>query len=465
MVLNTQYFNNLRKIARLSKEQYNLTHVYDLFNSSETQVSPIKNHSPWKKYRGYFYTAPQKHLEKYIDAVLEAHKGLGAWYQLCNEPSFEQPEFMSFIYCYLIEKGIPPERIVIGYDMRLKAIGGIHETGYQKFREMVVAKLGQEYEIKIKTISWSPFHSTSDESLTKYWGNETPPGGQRREIFSLDGRRLPQRPDENESYTLFKRILQTKSRKVELGRIGAETIYGKEAGIDPLAQLRGLVKAYEECLNQTPENRGKYPKPLPLPDWIEEEPEPDEPPEDTIEGISIDEIIDWVKRNPWIIQLITENPDNKKLKEEMVKYFNQHAAWEQEKKQKLQELTETGNTEKHLQAKMQEIAQLKAQALEIETDTIDDLKLLLQKKNQIILELESALQISNTISQSNHLFYSNEFQLRYIANGILKDAGDNMEKTNLFTIGVGGYYDPWKKTYGAGIFVGIDLRSLLKRLL
>jgi hypothetical protein len=349
--------------------------------------------------------------------------------------------------------------------MRLKAIGGIHETGYQKFREMVVAKLGQEYEIKIKTISWSPFHSTSDESLTKYWGNETPPGGQRREIFSLDGRRLPQRPDENESYTLFKRILQTKSRKVELGRIGAETIYGKEAGIDPLAQLRGLVKAYEECLNQTPENRGKYPKPLPLPDWIEEEPEPDEPPEDTIEGISIDEIIDWVKRNPWIIQLITENPDNKKLKEEMVKYFNQHAAWEQEKKQKLQELTETGNTEKHLQAKMQEIAQLKAQALEIETDTIDDLKLLLQKKNQIILELESALQISNTISQSNHLFYSNEFQLRYIANGILKDAGDNMEKTNLFTIGVGGYYDPWKKTYGAGIFVGIDLRSLLKRLL
>jgi hypothetical protein len=114
---------------------------------------------------------------------------------------------------------------------------------------------------------------------------------------------------------------------------------------------------------------------------------------------------------------------------------------------------------------MQQIAQLKAQALEIETDTIDGLKLLLNKKNQIILELESALQISNTISQSNHLFYTNEFQLRYIANGILKDAGDNMGKTNLFTIGVGGYYDPWKKTYGAGIFVGIDIRSLLKKIL
>jgi hypothetical protein len=251
---------------------------------------------------------------------------------------------------------------------------------------------------------------------------------------------------------------------VELGRIGAETIYGKEAGIAPLAQLRGLVKAYEECLNQTPENKGKYLKPLPLPDWIEEEPEPDEPPEDSIEGISIDEIIDWVKRNPWIVQLITESPDNKKLKEELVKYFNQHAAWEQEKQQKLQELTETGNTEKHLQGKMQEIAQLKAQALEIETDTIDGLKLLLQKKNQIILELETALQISNTISQSNHLFYANEFQLRYIANGILKDAGENMEKTNLFTIGIGAYYDPWKKSYGAGIFVGIDIRSLLSRL-
>jgi hypothetical protein len=291
-----------------------------------------------------------------------------------------------------------------------------------------------------------------------------------RQIIFLDGRRLPRRPDENESYALFKRILQTKSRKVELGRIGAETIYGKEFGIDPLAQIRGLVKAYEECLEKTPENKGNYPKPLPLPAWIEEgvpdpDPEPEEPPKDTFEGISIDEIIEWVKRNPWIVQLITESPDNKKLKEELVKYFNNHSAWEQEKQEILQELTETGNTGKHLQAKMQQIVQLKAQALEIETDTIDGLKLLLNKKNEIILELESALQISNTISQSNHLFYTKEFELRYISNGILKDAGDSMEKTNLLVIGVGGYYDPWKKTYGAGIFVGIDIRSLLNRVL
>ena len=113
---------------------------------------------------------------------------------------------------------------------------------------------------------------------------------------------------------------------------------------------------------------------------------------------------------------------------------------------------------------MQQIAQLKAQALEIETDTIDGIKLLLNKKNAIILELESALQISQTISQSNHLFYAKEFELRYIANGILREAGDNMEKTNLLVIGLGGYYDPWKKTYGAGIFVGLNLRSLLKKV-
>jgi hypothetical protein len=101
----------------------------------------------------------------------------------------------------------------------------------------------------------------------------------------------------------------------------------------------------------------------------------------------------------------------------------------------------------------------------IKKDTlIDSLKLLLQKKNAIIMELDSALQISDTISQSNHLFYANEFQLRYIANGILKDAGDNMVKTNLLVIGLGGYYDPWKKTYGAGIFVGIDIRSLLIKI-
>jgi hypothetical protein len=248
-------------------------------------------------------------------------------------------------------------------------------------------------------------------------------------------------------------------------------IYGKEADMDPLAQLRGLVRAYEKCLEKTPGNKGKYPKPLPLPSWIEEtgqpgepEPEPPKPPNESIEGISIDDIIEFVKRNPWVIQLITESPDNKKLKEALEKYFNKHAAWENEKNQKLQELTETGNTEKHLQEKIQQIAQMKAQALEIETDTIDGIKLLLQKKNEIILELESALQISDAISQSHHLFYTKEFQLRYIANGILKDAGDNMEKTNLLVIGIGGYYDPWKKTYGAGIFVGIDIRSLLKRV-
>ena len=467
MVLNPRYFTNLRKIARLSKEQYNLTLIYDLFNASETRVSPVKNHSPWKKYQGYFYTAPQKHLAKYIDAVLEAHKGLGVGYQLCNEPSFEYPEFMSFVYCYLIEKGIPPERIILGFDMRFKALGGFYEQKYRRFRELVAGKLGEDFETKIKTVSWSPFHGTADESLTKYWGLETPPGGQRREIFSLDGRRLPQRPDEKESYTLYKRIIKTKSRKVELGRIGGEVIYGKEAGIDPLAQLRGLVKAYEESLEKTPENKGKYPEPLPLPAWIEEpEPqaEPPQPPKESIEGISIFEIIEWVKKNPWIVQLITESPDNKKLKEELVKYFNKHAAWEKEKQEILNQLTETGNTGKHLQAKMQEIVQLKAQALEIDTDTIDGLKLLLNKKNAIILELESALQISETISQSNHLFYTKEFELRYIANSILKDAGDNMEKTNLLVIGIGGFYDPFKKTYGAGIFVGLNIRALLNKL-
>jgi hypothetical protein len=255
---------------------------------------------------------------------------------------------------------------------------------------------------------------------------------------------------------------------VELGRIGAETIYGKEAGIDPLAQLRGLVKAYEECMEQTPENKGKYPKPLPLPDWIEKvepEPEPDEPPKDTSNCLSIDKIIDWVKKNPWIIQLITDNPDHKKLKEAMEKYFNDHTSWEQDKEQKNQDLAETGNTEKHLQAKLREISQLKSEALEIDTDTIDGLNILIDKQDAIILELESALQISRTISHSHHLFYTKEFELRYIANGILKDAGDNMGKTNLFVIGVGGYYEPWKETYGAGIFIGIDIRSLLKKIL
>jgi hypothetical protein len=354
--------------------------------------------------------------------------------------------------------------------MRLKSIGGIHETGHRKFREFVVTKLGKEYEIKIKSKSWNPFHSTSDETLTRYWGQEPPPGGQRREIFSLDGRRLPQRPDENETYNLFKRIFETKKRKVELGRIGGEVIYGKEAGLDPMAQLRGLVRAYIEHTKLKPENMDKYPEPLPLPAWLETkqpgepEPEPPQPPKESIEGISIDEIINWIKRNPWIIQLISDSPDNKKFKEALVKYFEKSTAWQKEKQQKLQELTETGSTPKHLQTKMQQIAQMKAQALEIETDTMDSLKRLLQKKNTIILELETALQISNTLFQSHHLFYTKEFELRYIANGILKDAGD-IGKTNLLVIGIGGYYDPWKKTYGAGIFVGLNIRSLLKILL
>lgn len=297
MVLNPRYFTNLRKIARLAKGQYSLTLIYDLFNASETRIRPVKNHSPWKKFPGYFYNAPARHLAKYIDAVLSAHQGLGVWYQLCNEPSFEYPEFMAFAYSHLIEKGIPPERILLGYDMRLKHIGGIHEAGYRKFRGMVVAKLGKQYEIKIKTLSWSPFHGTSHESLIKYWGNETSSGGQRREIFSLDGRRLPNRPGESESYTLFKRIFKIKSRKVKLGKIGCEVIYGKEAGINPMAQLRGLIRAYEECLYHTPVNKGKYLKPLPLPSWLgEEKPEPEKP---SITSVKIEYSMD--NGNSWTV--------------------------------------------------------------------------------------------------------------------------------------------------------------------
>jgi hypothetical protein len=42
MVLNTRYFENLRKIARLSN-QYNLTSIFDLFNGSETRVKPTRS--------------------------------------------------------------------------------------------------------------------------------------------------------------------------------------------------------------------------------------------------------------------------------------------------------------------------------------------------------------------------------------------------------------------------------------
>jgi len=42
MVLNTRYFENLRKIARLSN-QYNLTLIFDLFNGSETRVKPTRS--------------------------------------------------------------------------------------------------------------------------------------------------------------------------------------------------------------------------------------------------------------------------------------------------------------------------------------------------------------------------------------------------------------------------------------
>ena len=82
-----------------------------------------------------------------------------------------------------------------------------------------------------------------------------------------------------------------------------------------------------------------------------------------------------------------------------------------------------------------------------------------------IIWTSSKGRVSDTLSQNHHLFYTKEFELRYTANNILKDASDSMEKTNLWVIGVGGYYDPWKNTYGAGIFIGVDIRSLVNKLL
>jgi hypothetical protein len=68
-----------------------------------------------------------------------------------------------------------------------------------------------------------------------------------------------------ETYKLYKLILETQPKKALDGKLAIEILYGKETGFDPLAGLQGAVQAYREFYGVDPVNMGKYP-PGPGPD-------------------------------------------------------------------------------------------------------------------------------------------------------------------------------------------------------
>ncbi|MGD2087419.1 MAG: hypothetical protein PVH61_14640 [Candidatus Aminicenantes bacterium] len=284
---NNNYFHNLGKIARLAN-LYGLTFIYDIYNGSEARVKDVKDFSPWNGKNNiqglsdYFYGPEASEYRGKLELrVIETLKHTDFMLELCNEPSVKAAEALAETYIRLIKNGVPASRILIGWDYKRKKQKekGKYAAAYRKWRDLVTAGLGQEWPDTIKQESWSPIHKMTFDTLNDYWliglepDQQVPSNALRNTIYDMDGVRNP-RPTIFDAQNMTLKIITVKRKAVENGRVGIGVVYGKETGFKPDDAIKGVANAYNEKFKKYPVNYGKFPEPLPLPQWIYDEPEP-----------------------------------------------------------------------------------------------------------------------------------------------------------------------------------------------
>jgi hypothetical protein len=281
---NNNYFHNLEKIARLAN-LYGMTFIYDIYNGSEARVKDVKGFSPWNGKNNiqglsdYFYGADaSEYREKLELKVIETLKHTDFMLELCNEPGNQGSEALAEAYIRLIKNGVPGSRILTGWDyFKVKQDEkGKYAEAYKKWLDLVTAGLGEEWVDKIKQESWTPIHKMNFDTLNDYWmiglepDQEVPSNSLRNTIYDTDGVRKP-RPTLYDAHNMTLMIINVKRKAIENGRVGIGVVYGKETGFEPDAALKGVANAYNEKFGKYPVNYGKFPEPLPLPQWIYEE--------------------------------------------------------------------------------------------------------------------------------------------------------------------------------------------------
>jgi hypothetical protein len=304
IIWNDLYFENLSKIFHFAWEQYNLVPIFDLFNGSEARVLGkyrARENSPWRVFTDHFYgndAIETRH--QWIDKILNAAANVPIWVQLCNEPGpaakHKAENMLSDTLDYLLKNKFLMGRIITGLDEWKKKTNGGYGKMYRRWREKAINLIADlefyqfplsdetkdEINIKyIKKTMWTPVHAMNLKSLTDFithgvGGRERVPSGGSRNLFlSTDGRR----PDYFETYKMVMKFIDNKGKLINYGKAMVELIAGKENKENkknpieyPYGSLHGAAQAIKEKLEK-PENMEHFPKPLPIPSWVYDNPE------------------------------------------------------------------------------------------------------------------------------------------------------------------------------------------------
>lgn len=316
-IWDKQYFENWTKIFKFMFEQYNLTPVFVLFNASETRVKEYgaKGNSPWKPFDDYFYTMDsEKVRHRWIDEILNCAKEakVNIWLEICNEPPPKACNMMIDTFEYLvIKKKFPMNRIINGWDIHRKEKEPDYAFAYRKWRD-TCAKIiidSKKFEIfgntdkdkmeyaceLLKKETWTTMHACAEKTVSEYFGPNPSDLTLRNQVFSTDGSKNSEgkRITFQDGYKLTKVVFDRKRKAIKVGKIFLSFLIAKEVCEMPdlkikvkdhYRSLKGSCAYIADVERQKLQNRGKFPEPLPLPEWLGikdiQEPEELEQPEE-----------------------------------------------------------------------------------------------------------------------------------------------------------------------------------------
>lgn len=249
---NEQYFRDQRTIARVCNEA-GIRYYISLFDHNCTE-NESSYYNPWRHYNDFFYQKDTLRLRhQYIDRLIKELKGLDAGYHICNQPKTGQAEFLADTFTYLIKKGVPPEKIILGIDYYLEESDRIYASDYRDFRDKVAKKLGDSrWRSRLKTLCISPLYLASPQNLASFWGEKPSRGDSRRVLYSIAA--MTGRQDSDLNYHGWaSAILNTKSKAREQGKVLIEIGF-KRSDFDNFFSIKKVSSAYKDVFGQYPRN-------------------------------------------------------------------------------------------------------------------------------------------------------------------------------------------------------------------
>jgi len=232
---------------------YQITFCYDLFN--HPQIKHYPEWDMWGHFVDSFYSGTRRakrEREEHIHSAVSEMKEAGSIYNICNEPAPGEWEFAASVFCELIKAGVPPQNIMLPYDMRLKKRNPYMKDYFFMKRE-VERLMGKNYDQIMKTQCLSAMHNCNMANVKEFFGPNVKPGASRSVVFDSDGLRLTAK----EWGDIARYIIEERYTALGKGKIHFSAILGKMIN-DPANTLIEITNAYQVATGRTL-NNGHYP--------------------------------------------------------------------------------------------------------------------------------------------------------------------------------------------------------------